>query len=76
MPPPPRDRRIGPVGSASPCGLPLVTMWLSENCKLIWNDCRSASMPLGARGTGHRVLVEVRASGQMRRVTKISNPLL
>jgi hypothetical protein len=26
--------------------------------------------------TGHRVLVEVRASGQMRRVTKISNPLL
>ena len=51
-------------------------MWLSENCKLIWNDCRSASMPHGARGTGRRVLVEVRASGQMRRVTKISNPLL
>jgi len=23
---PPRDRKIGPAGSASPCGLPLVTM--------------------------------------------------
>ena len=58
MPPSPRDRRIGPVGAASPCVLPLVTMRPSESRKLIWNDCRSASMPLGAPGTG--VLVEAR----------------
>ncbi len=74
VPPPPRDRRIGAAGSASSGGLPLGTMRPSESRRLSWKDCRSASVPLGAPGTGSSS--KPGASGRMRRVTKISNPLL
>jgi hypothetical protein len=74
LPPPPRDCRIGPVGSASPSDLPLMTVLPSASCKLIWKDCRSASTLLRAPGTGSPS--KPGTSGRMRRVTKNSKPLL
>ena len=75
VPPPPRGRRIGSVGSDSPCAVPLTTLVPSESSKLKTGaDSGSACLRRIISGVGSWPTPGM--SGRMHRAMKISNPVV